>query len=288
MDENPYDILGVSRDASMDEVKKAYRKKARENHPDLNPNDPDAEERMNKINEAYERITNPEKFAASDARKRGYGAPYSPGYNGYSNPNSSDGTGGANAGGTGGQGYYNPFGYGGAGGAGTGGGGQGGQPNQNPYGWTTINFEDFFGSDWGRAQGPIHPEASSTDSPEIRQAILNINANNYQTAIDILQKIPSTGRNGRWYYIFALANNGAGNTVAAHDNIRRARQFEPNNPDYIRAENQFNRRAQTYTQTGEGRGFTSFGIDPNWLCCCICLGPSLCSYFTRFCMYGFY
>ena len=136
MNENPYDILGVSRDASMDEVKKAYRKKARENHPDLNPNDPGAEERMNKINEAYERITNPEKFAASDARKRGYGAPYSPGYNGYSNPNSSGaGSSGAGGAGTGGTGYSNPFDYGGAGSSGPGAG------EQNPYGWTTINFD---------------------------------------------------------------------------------------------------------------------------------------------------
>lgn len=280
MDENPYDILGVSRDASMDEVKRAYRKKARENHPDLNPNDPSAEERMNKVNEAYERITNPEKFAASDARRRGYGAPYSPGYNGYGNPNAT-GASGYGAGGAGSAGA-GPTGAGGAGGA----GGPGGFNGQDPYGWTTINFEEFFGGGWGSAQGPIHPEAAASDSPDMRQAILNINAGNFQNAIDILQKIPSTGRNGRWYYIFALANNGAGNTVAAHDNIRRARQFEPDNPDYIRAENQFNRRAQTYAQTGEGRGFTSFGIDPNWLCFCICCGPSICSYFSRF-FYGF-
>lgn len=256
----------------MDEVKKAYRKKARENHPDLNPNDPGAEERMNKVNEAYERITNPEKFAASDARKRSYGAPYSPGYNGYSNPNASGSSGSAGYQGQGGASQGNPYG-----------------PNsENPYGWTTINFDDFFAGGWGSAQGPIHPEATAGDSPEVRQAILDINANNYAQAINTLQNIPSTGRNGRWYYLFALANNGAGNTVAAHDNIRRARQFEPNNQDYIRAENQFSRRAQTYAQQGEGRGFTSFGIDPNWLCCCICLGPSLCSYFSRFCLYGFY
>lgn len=75
--EDPYEILGVSRDASPDEVKKAYRKKARENHPDLNPGDPTAEERMNKVNEAYDRITNPQKYAASDARRRasGYASP---------------------------------------------------------------------------------------------------------------------------------------------------------------------------------------------------------------------
>ena len=65
---DPYSVLGVSRDASQDEVKKAYRRKARENHPDLNPNDPNAAERMNEINEAYDRIMNPEKYAAADRR----------------------------------------------------------------------------------------------------------------------------------------------------------------------------------------------------------------------------
>ena len=68
MTEDPYDILGVPRTATSDEIKKAYRKKARENHPDLNPNDPAAAERMNRINEAYDRIMNPEKYAARDRR----------------------------------------------------------------------------------------------------------------------------------------------------------------------------------------------------------------------------
>jgi molecular chaperone DnaJ len=270
MAENPYDILGVPHDASLDEVKKAYRKKARENHPDLNPNDPGAEERMNKINEAYDRICNPEKYAAADARKRGYGAPYSPGYNGYSNPNA--GGAGTGAGGQGGY-HYNPN------------GGQGGA-GQDPFVWTTINFDDFFTNGWGTAQGPIHPEESAADSQEIRQSILFINSGNYLNALRVLQAIPSTQRNARWYYLFALANNGAGNAVAAHDNIRKARQLDPNNADYARAEQQFTHKAQSYEQQAQGRGFSSFGIDPTWLCCCICLGPSCCSSLTRMFMYG--
>lgn len=269
--DNPYEILGVSRDASMDEVKKAYRKKARENHPDLNPGDTAAEERMNKINEAYDRITNPEKYAASDARKRGYAGPSGP--NGYGGTGGTTSSGGPSSSTGPGSGYYDPFGYGGA-------------EGQDPYGWTTINFDDLFGGAYATQNSPIHPEESATDPPNIRQAIYAINSHNYRNAINILQQVPSSGRNARWYYLFALANNGAGNTVAAHDNIRRARRLDPDNSDYARAESQFTRRAQAYTQQGQGRGFTSFGIDPNWLCCCLCLGPTCCSYFSRMCMYG--
>ncbi len=267
MTENPYDILGVSRDASLDEVKRAYRKKARENHPDLNPDDPAAEERMNKINEAYDRITNPEKYAASDARKRGYGTPYTPGYNGYGTPNAGGWPGGQ------------------AGGA-PGDGAGGGQSGQDPFVWTTINFDDLFGGGWGTAAGPIHPEANATDAPEVRQAIYLINTGSYAEAIELLQKIPSTGRDARWNYLFALANNGAGRTVAAHDHIKRARSMDPSDPDYARAEASFTRRAQTYTQQGQQRGFTSAGLDPSWLCCCLCLGPSCCSYLSRMFMYS--
>ena len=66
---NPYEILGLDSSASADEVKRAYRKKARENHPDLNPGDEAAAKRMNQINEAYDRIMNPDKYAAEDARR---------------------------------------------------------------------------------------------------------------------------------------------------------------------------------------------------------------------------
>ena len=86
MIDDPYKVLGVSPDASDEEIKKAYRRLAKKYHPDLNPGDESAARKMKEVNAAYEQIKNPEKFQQTQG---GYGS--QGGYSGYG-------------------GYYGPFG----------------------------------------------------------------------------------------------------------------------------------------------------------------------------------
>lgn len=61
-----YEVLGVSRDATQEEVKRAFRRKARETHPDANPGDPAAEQRFREAALAYEVLSDPHRRAAYD------------------------------------------------------------------------------------------------------------------------------------------------------------------------------------------------------------------------------
>ncbi len=66
---DPYKVLGVSPNASDEEIKQAYRRLAKKYHPDLNPGDKVAAQKMQEVNAAYEQIKNPEKTQ----HQQGYG-----------------------------------------------------------------------------------------------------------------------------------------------------------------------------------------------------------------------
>lgn len=78
MMDDPYKVLGVSPDASDEEIKSAYRRLAKQYHPDRNPGDAEAAKKMQQINDAYDRIKNPEKTRSQ--QRQSYG---SYGYGGY-------------------------------------------------------------------------------------------------------------------------------------------------------------------------------------------------------------
>src|SRR5438445_10026466 len=61
-----YEVLGVGRDASESQIKKAFRRLARELHPDVNSHDPEAEEKFKEAAEAYEILSDPERRATFD------------------------------------------------------------------------------------------------------------------------------------------------------------------------------------------------------------------------------
>lgn len=85
MIDDPYKVLGVSRDASDEEIKTAYRRLAKKYHPDLNPGDAEAAKKMQQVNAAYEQIKNPEKAAQSQrsGQTGGYGGGYYDPFGGY-------------------------------------------------------------------------------------------------------------------------------------------------------------------------------------------------------------
>ncbi|MGC2203314.1 MAG: J domain-containing protein [Stellaceae bacterium] len=66
MAQTPYEVLGVKPDANADEIRKVYRKLAKQYHPDLNPGKPEAEARFKEISAAYDLLSDPEKRARYD------------------------------------------------------------------------------------------------------------------------------------------------------------------------------------------------------------------------------
>ncbi len=70
MGADPFQILGVSPNASEDEIRQAYRRLAKKYHPDLNPGDATAAQKMNEINAAYDAIKNPQSYRQQQAQQQ--------------------------------------------------------------------------------------------------------------------------------------------------------------------------------------------------------------------------
>ncbi len=159
---DPYVVLGISRNATDEEIKKAYRSLSRKYHPDANVNNPNkeqAEERFKEIQQAYNEIMH----------QKQYGGGF------HSNTQQSSG-----------------YGFGG--------------------------FQ--------------HQNDGTEQSVKLQAAANYLRNRYYREAMNVLNSMDVSERNGKWYYYCAVAHNGLGNNVNAQEMARMAVQREPSNFEY--------------------------------------------------------
>lgn len=269
---DPYSVLGVAKSASEDEIKKAYRRLAKKYHPDLHPDDAKAAEKMNEINEAYDMLTHPEKYARARARENAYSGAYSSsraGYTGAGNGTYSSGYGSSTNAGSGygswssNSDWYSDFddlfGFGrysrGNSGA-TGSRTYTYSTNSNTSGRRTYTYQTYGSAD----EDYMKPRAVESDSKLIRNIINLINAGKYDESMIDLMQIQHSGRDARWHYLYCLALYGRGDSSNARDYIIRAIKMESDNITYryvyqrLKAE----KEASTYYSTNR-RAYSPFG-----------------------------
>lgn len=240
---DPYQVLGVSRNATEEEIKKAYKALSRKYHPDANINNPNkdkAEEMFKEIQQAYQQVM----------KERTEGYRY--------------GSGGA-------SGSY---------GNGTGGGYYGGSGNGSYGGFE--DFEEFFGS-FGGFGGFNQSATGYEEDNHLRAAGNYIRNGYYKEARTVLDNMPESGRSARWYYYSAIAHAQLGNQVTALEHAKRAQALEPGNRDYSNLVYQFENGGSWYQQRQYAYGQPYVGGNGYCMKLCIanllcnmCCGGGLC------------
>lgn len=199
---DPYQVLGVSGNATDDEIKKAYRALSRKYHPDANINNPNkaqAEAKFKELQQAYQLIMR----ERSGGGRAGQSGAYGQRTGAY-----------GNSGGTGqnGQGSHYQGGYG---------------------GYSDFDFEDLFGFGFGGYRGyQGHGKVISDENESVRlKAAANyINNSYYEEALNVLKDIDL--KDARWYYYSAIANSGQGNNVTALEHAKIAASMDPARAEY--------------------------------------------------------
>lgn len=231
---DPYKVLGVSRDASDEEVKKAYRTLSKKYHPDANINNPNkeqAEEMFKLVQEAYQQIIYERQhpYASRDRDSSG-----------YRSPGGGSGSGSSYGSGTGGQFYGS---------------------------WDDF-FNEFFGGAGysSQYQQQRRGTGNSEDDLHMQAAANYINSRHYREALNVLSQI--NNHTAEWYYYSAIANAGLGNNVQALDHARTAAQMEPGNYAYQNLVSQLQSGSQWYQQR---RNPYSVSTDTGRWCLRLCL-----------------
>ena len=194
---DPYKVLGIERNASDEEIKKAYRTLSKKYHPDANINNPNkekAEEMFKLVQEAYQQIIYERQH------------PYATSGNYGSTGSGSSGSsyaGGGYAGQNGGQFYTN---------------------------WEDF-FNDFFAGAYGGQYHQSYNQGMSSDYERYMNAAASyINNRHYNEALNVLNNVQD--HSALWYYYSAIANAGLGNHAQALEYATTAASMEPNNYSY--------------------------------------------------------
>ena len=250
MTRDPFSVLEIPDSATEDEIKSAYRKLAKKYHPDLNPGDKAAEQKMKEVNDAYAEAMRIRKNGGtwqSSSSSNSYGGSYHSTY-GSSYSGSTSGYGGYGS---------NPF----------WGQKQGWeQQRENPFeefGFGFSPFSDFFGAGQHRTTFRTRNYAD----PELKTVESHVLAQRFQDALNLLNRIPT--HDADWHALYARADLGLGNRISALDHARKASQMAPEDSDYQQLVQVVESGRQAYQQTRQtGYQFKNAVCANPFLTCC--------------------